>query len=193
MAVERTHPAPCREARLPATRTGEAIDLPADQMPEGVTAEGVARQQHHVDEHDEGADADTELARPRAHRAVSEDAAYRPARGEEHVVGEYEDEDYCRVHEIAVHILENERKPGLALVAVPRLADAAGHGVKEEGAVVGFAVVVAGGAESARGNEDQKGGRQRPPRRLDPRPAERPEIQSPFLRPLDPGPPRRAH
>src|SRR5436309_1182900 len=46
VAVERAHAAPRLEARLPAPGTGEAVDLPADQVSRGVTAERVTGQEN---------------------------------------------------------------------------------------------------------------------------------------------------
>src|SRR5206468_828018 len=107
MAVERAHAAPSLESRSPAARAREAIDLPADQMPQRVAPERVTGEQN------------------------------RP--------------------------------------------------------VVGFAIVVAGGAEGAGENQNQKGGRKRPPRRLDQRRVERREVRSPFVVAVDPRGPCRVN
>src|SRR2546427_13231686 len=63
-------------------------------------------------------------------------------------------------------ILQNEREPIFPLIAVPRLADAAGDRVEEKRAIVRLPVVVASRPESERENENQKRGRERPPRRM---------------------------
>src|SRR5438094_5831801 len=193
MAVERAHAAPSLESRSPAARAREAIDLPADQMPQRVAPERVTGEQNHVHQHDESADAHTELARSRGHRAVRQDAVDRPASGDEDVVGENEDEDHRRVHGIAVQVLKSERKLGLTFVSVSGLADATGDGIEEKRPVVGFAIVVAGGAEGAGENQNQKGGRKRPPRRLDQRRVERREVRSPFVVAVDPRGPCRVN
>src|SRR3989475_9491778 len=114
-----------------------------------------------------------------------------PARGEENIVGEDEDEDHRGVHEKAMHVLENEGKPGLAFVAVSRFTDGAGHRVEEERPIVGLAVVVTGRAEAQREDEDQECRREGPPRRLDEWGVERRKIRSPLVVCAGPRRPRR--
>ena len=189
MPVERTYTAPRLEAGSPAPHAGEAVDVPADQVPQRVAAERVTRKQNHVYGHHERADADTEFARARRHGAIRQHAVHWPTRREKDVVGEDENENHRRVHGIAVQVLKNERKLGLTLVTVAWLADGAGHGIEEEGPVVGLAIVVAGGAKGAGKNQDQECGRERPPRRLEQGRVERREIRSPFVVAVDPGGP----
>src|SRR3989442_9320136 len=90
-----------------------------------------------------------------------------------------------------MHVLQNEGKPGLALVAVSRFTDGAGHRVEEERPIVGLAVVIAGRAEAQREDEDQECRREGPPRRLDEWGVERRQVRSPLV--VCPGPrrPRR--
>src|SRR6266571_3037097 len=150
MAVERADAAPCLEARSAAPHAGEAVDVPADQVPQRVAAERVTREQDHVDQHDERAHPDPKL---RAGAAVQ-----GPACSKENIVRENEDEDDGGVHEESVHVLQNERKASLALVTVSRLAHATGHGIEEKRPVVRLAVVVARSSESAGENQNQERG-----------------------------------
>src|SRR5215813_4920162 len=90
-----------------------------------------------------------------------------------------------------MQVLQDEGKLGLALVAMPRLADGAGNRVEEEGSIIRLAVVVAGGAKREREDENQERGRQRPPRRLDQRRVERGQVRSPLVVAVDPGGPGR--
>src|SRR5258705_2856202 len=189
MAIERADATPRLKARSPAPHTREAVDVSADQVPQRVASERVARKQNHVDQHDQRADAHAELARSRGHGAVSQDAADRPAHRKQDIVRENEDEDHCRIHGIAMQVLKNERKLGLTLVPVARLTDGAGGRIEEEGPVVGLAIVVAGDAKGAGKNQDQECGRERPPSRLDQRRVERGEVRPPLIVPADPGGP----
>src|ERR1051325_10999779 len=191
MSIERADAAPGLVACFPAAHAGIAVDLSTDQVPYRVTAECVARQQDHVDEHDERADADPELMRPRRHRAVRKNAANRPASGLHDVVRQNEDKNHRGVHREAMQVLQNEGKPGLAVVVVAWLADGTGDWVEEERAVVRLAVVVARRPEREREDEDQKRGRQRPPVRLDQRRIKRREVGAPLEVVADPCRPGR--
>src|SRR5213594_1241008 len=191
MAVERADAAPRLEPCAAAPRAGETVDLAADQMPQRVATEGIARQENHVDRHHDGADADPKLPRPRGHGTIGEHAIHGPPHGEEDVIRENEDEDHRRVHEPAVHVLENEGESGFTVVTVSRLADAAGDGVEEKRPVVCLAIVVARRAESARENENQKCGGEGPPGGLDQRRVERRQVRAPLVVDVDPGCPRR--
>ena len=62
----------------------------------------------------------------------------------------------AEVQEIAVHVLEDERKRLLAEVAVARLAHGAAGRIGPERLVVGAAIVVAGEAEAGRKGQDQQ-------------------------------------
>src|SRR2546427_10780512 len=74
---------------------------------------------------------------------------------------EDEDENDGGVHEEPVHVLQDEGKPRLAPIAVPRLADRTGYGVEEEGPIVGLAVVVAREPEAEREDQNQERRRER--------------------------------
>src|SRR5277367_14621 len=110
-------------------------------MAERVAGEGVEREHDDVEAHDEGADADAEVA--------------VEIIGEDDVVPEEGQEDESDVEKIAVKILQDEWELCLALVfAIGGLGDGAGGWIQEEGAIVGFAIVIAGGAETKRASED---------------------------------------
>src|SRR5438552_3745009 len=82
-----------------------------------------------------------------------------------HVVRQEAEERQREVEEIAVRVLEDQRKRALAEVAGARLADGAVGRVGPEGFVIGAAVVVAGKPEAARRPENKERGRPRQPRR----------------------------
>src|SRR5205823_396475 len=142
-AVEAAHPAVSEAARR---RLREAVAVAAGEVPERVAAKGVAREEDDVQGEHERADAEPE---PRhARRGIGE-----PASAED-VEGEDDEEEEREVEEVAVQVLEDERKLLLPAVAVARLADAAGGRVGPEAAVVGAAVVVTGEPEEAGRPED---------------------------------------
>src|SRR5437764_15248845 len=130
------------------------------------------------------------MARARRHDSTTE-AVVGPAQCQEDIVRENENEDYRRVHEEPMRVLENQREAGLAVVVVPRLAHRASDRVEEKCAVVGFTVVVAGRAEAQREDENQKRGRERPPRGLDIGGVKGREVWSPFVVDAGPRGPRR--
>src|SRR5437879_12218725 len=190
--VEDGHAAPQPKAGFPRARAGVAVHATADEMPQRVTAERIAGQQEDVEGHHYRADADTEVPRT-GDQGSTAHAVHRPTCCEEDVVGEDENEDYGCVHEEPMDILQNEREPSLPLIAVPRLADAAGDRVEEKRAIVGHPVVVASRPESERENENQKRGRERPPRRPDIGGVKRREVRSPLVVRTGPGCPRRVN
>src|SRR5258708_24385964 len=130
------------------------------------------------------------MARTRCHDSTTH-AVHRPARCQEYIVGENENEHDRRVHKKAVHVLQDEGKLRFAPVAVPGLADTAGDGVEEKRAVVGFAVIVAGRAKAQREDENQERGGEWPPRRLDVGGVKRREVRSPLVVRAGPRCPRR--
>src|SRR4029450_13858482 len=68
-----------------------------------------------------------------------------------------------QVEEVAVDVLEDEGKAGLAGVAGPGVGDGAGRWGPPERPVVGLAVVVAGQPEPEGERQHQQGRGQRPP------------------------------
>src|SRR5207247_10485718 len=67
------------------------------------------------------------------------------------------------VERVPVQVLEDEREPRLSRVPPVGLGDRARRRRQPEAAVVGLAVVVAGGAEEQREGEDQEGRRHAEP------------------------------
>jgi hypothetical protein len=120
---------------------GDAVERAADQMAERVATEDVHRNQDHVYEEDDCANADSEAIR-------------KPERFP-HVVDEERPDDIGEAEEIAVKILEYEREPALAKVSLARLAHGASGGISPKRFVVGAAIVVAGETEPAGDPQDQ--------------------------------------
>src|SRR5258708_25805632 len=147
MAVERADSTPGLAENLAAPRAREAVDLSADQMAQRVAAERVAREQNHIDQHDERADSNAESRRT---------ARHRPTGRQENVIRQDENEDDGGVHEESVQVLKDEGKARLAFIAVPSLADSTGDGIEEKCPIVRLAVVIAGGAESQGEDQDQE-------------------------------------
>src|SRR6266705_3534295 len=133
-------------ARARGGAAREAVEGPAHQVAGRVAGEAVERERSGGDQQHERADPDADAA-PEA----------RPL---EHVAPEEEEVDERDVERVAVEVLEDEGEGGLAAVAVPaRLAHRARRRIEEVRAVVGLAVVVAGGAEEDRRKKDQERGR----------------------------------
>src|SRR6266403_2038752 len=134
----------------------------------------VERKQRDVESEDERADTDAEVA-------VEEE-------GVNGVVPKKNDEQNREVKEIAMDILEDERKSGFAaIVAARRFTDRAGGGIEEKGAIERLAVVVAGGAKAEGASKDQNGGREGPPmmigideRRIERRKVGTPRVELPL-------------
>src|SRR4029079_1103794 len=79
---------------------------------------------------------------------------------DDRVVGQEDDEEQREIEEIAMDVLENERKGALTPVRLPRLSHGTRRRILPERLVVGAAIVVAGEAEPARGPENQQRGRE---------------------------------
>src|SRR6266511_2467805 len=104
--VQRGGPAPQPEAHR---RLGEAVDVPAAQVPAGVARQRVQPQEHRVDHQHQRAQAHAP--------AVTEVEALD-------AVPQQDDRERQRqVEEVAVDVLEDQRELGLAAVARPRVAD----------------------------------------------------------------------
>ena len=84
---------------------GEVVEPAADDVPAGVAGQRVEPEQGRVGQQDQRAEAHVP---PRAGLV---------AEGEHGVVGEDQVEDQPRVEEVPVHVLEDQREPGLAGVA----------------------------------------------------------------------------
>ena len=116
-----------------------------------MAAEGVARQQDRVRRQDEAADADAEAWRRRRRKPERLDG----------VEGQDADEEQAEVQEIAMDVLQNQRKRSLPQILLTRLADGARRRVGPERLVVRAAIVVAGDAEPARRPQNQQRRRKR--------------------------------
>jgi hypothetical protein len=139
-------------------------------MAERVARERVKGEEDYVGEHDEGAEADAELT-VEEKREVS-------------VMPQEAEEDERGIEKVAMDILQDERKFGFAAVfAAGGFIDGTSRGIEKECTVVGFAVVVAGGAEAEWEDEDKKRGGELPPLvvGVDERGIEGREVRSPFV------------
>src|SRR5439155_26467103 len=76
-----------------------------------------------------------------------------------------------------------------ALAMRMRLADSARPRIQKESAIVSLTIVVASGAKSERRPENQDGGRERPPTRLDQRRVKRRKVWAEFIVSVFEGPP----
>src|SRR6266545_170169 len=105
------------------------VHAAADQVTQRVTAEGVAAQEHDVEEEDQAADVELEV--------MVGSPVEEPLVG---VDGEDDQERERQVEEVAVDVLDDERQLLLAAVALLRLADRAGGGRGPVRLVVGASV-----------------------------------------------------
>src|SRR5438874_1246181 len=90
-----------------------------------------------------------------------------------------------------MQVLENQRELGLTFITMSRLADGAGCGIEEKRAIIGFAVVVAGGAEAQRKHKNQKRRGEWPPGRLDIGRVKGRQVRTPLVVYADPRRPGR--
>src|SRR5262249_44718544 len=96
------------------------------------------------------------------------------------------------VEQVAMKVLEDEREGRLTPVArAPQLGDGTGRWIEEVRAVVRLPIVVAGGAEEDRGQEDQEGGGGREPGQRDEWGVERREVSADLVVPALEGRPVR--
>jgi hypothetical protein len=169
--VEKAKKAPSGVARRAEGGAGETIEFAANDMPQRVAGEGVSREKDDVHEHDQSAKADAEFA--------------TEIEGSEDVIPEKTQENDGEIEKITMNILQDEGKRSFATIvfADRRLADGAGRWIEKEGAIVGFAIVIAGGAKTERRAEDEEGGRKLPPTEREKRRIKRREIRSPFEEP----------
>src|SRR6476619_3335491 len=80
----------------------------------------------------------------------------RKPEGTNRVIPEKAQKDDGAVEKIAMKILQDERKAGLAaIIAMRRLTHGAARRIQKECAVIGFAIVVTGHAEAQRERQDQ--------------------------------------
>src|SRR5215471_12861092 len=139
-------------------------------MPQRVATEGVTSEQNNVGQQHERTDTDAE--------AISEPT------GLPDIEKQNDNKNQRQVQEVAVNILEDERKGTLTEVLLARFTDGTGGRVGPKSLVVSATIVIASDAESAGGPEDEECSREwkerREPRRL----AAKPGVQriSPQLR-----------
>src|SRR5262249_46631887 len=129
-------------------RAGETVELASGQMPQRVAGERIEREQTPVPEPDERVDADAEFVRPQAGR-----------KGEscKRILPEKNQKQDRQIQEIAMDVLQDERKRGFPLVvAGSAFTDCASRRIQEKCPIVGLSVVIAGGAETERAGEDQQ-------------------------------------
>src|SRR6266403_1323777 len=170
--VQKGGEAPGFEAGAAECGAREAVELASGEVAKRMAGKRVEREQRDVEGEDERADTDAEVA-----------AEKEGANG---VVPEKNDEQNRQVKEIAMDILEDKRKSGLAAIVAARgFADGAGGRVQEKRAVVGFAVVVAGGAKAQRANKNEERRREWPPvmQGIDERRIKRREVRAPLVIP----------
>src|SRR5436190_12429740 len=113
----------------------------------------VERQRAGAREDEEGAETDTEPS--------------VEVEGVPDVLPQEDEPEEGQVEREPMHVLEDEREPGLAHVGALDLAHRAGGRIPEEGPVVRLPVVIAGGPEQKRRDEDEEGRRDRPPTGVD--------------------------
>ena len=104
--IEKTGASPGECARLAKRDTGKTINFAADDMSQRVTGEGIKREQNDVGKQDERAKTD-------AKAPVEPESLNR-------VVPENNQEDECNVEEIAVKVLQDQRKCSFAAILVRR-------------------------------------------------------------------------
>src|SRR5436190_384780 len=113
-----------------------------------MAAEGVTAEQNNVHRQHEGSDADAE--RSLAWRRVLEPHGFPDIAREE------QQENQGEIKEIAVNVLQDQRKGILAPIRFPRFGYGAGRRVGPERFVIGAAIVVAGETKSSRRPKDQE-------------------------------------
>jgi hypothetical protein len=141
--VEDTDALPEPMAHMTSGGTGEARDTATNEVTEGMAGKRVEGERDDVDEHDDGAEADTKMT------LIVERA--------ESIPPEDDDDDNREVEEEAMEVIEDPGEAALAVIVARRgFHTGTGRRIPEEGAVVGFAVVVAGNTEAERNPEDEK-------------------------------------
>src|SRR2546430_1183547 len=123
----------------------KAVQLAAQQMAQGMAREKVERQQNDVHQQYDGTDAHTKSV-------FEEEAVYR-------VIPEKRQEDDRQVHEVSMRVLQDEGKFSFASVAAAGFfRHGAARWIEKKGAVIGFAIVVAGNAKTERPRQNQQRG-----------------------------------
>ena len=139
-------------------RPRQLVDAAADEVPQRMAAEHVAAEQHDVDRRARSVPTPMPNDTAPVAGSVNQNAFHTSqARISENAEREEQ--------QVAVDVLQDERKRVLAAVARARLADGAGRRIGPERLVVGAAVVVAGQPEERRDRQDQQRRRERQPGR----------------------------
>src|SRR5215207_1190664 len=120
-----------------------------------MTTQGISGEQDYVGRKDESSHSNAE----RLPACSGVDEPQRLV----YVVEQHEQKDECDVQEVAVNVLYDQRKGGLAAVLFPGLAHGAGRGIGPEGLVIRPAVVVAGQPEEPGEWQDEESGREYQP------------------------------
>src|SRR5260221_1989954 len=167
--IEQAKETPCRVARNAERGAGETIELSADDVTKRVAGERVEREEADIQEHDYCAEADAEFA-------AEEEGFYG-------VVPEEAEKNNREIKKVAMNVLQDKWKRSFATIVFANggFANGAGRRIEKKGAVVGFAVVVAGGAKAERRAENEDGGRELPPTEGKKRRIKRGEIGSPLV------------
>src|SRR3954464_1345778 len=105
-------------------------------MAQRVAAERVAAEEDDIQNENDCADADSEV--------LHTGRGIREPHSLPRIAREDEEEDQRDVHEVAMHVLENEWQTALSDVAIARLTDGAVYRVSPERLVIRAAIVVAG-------------------------------------------------
>src|SRR3954466_5245754 len=106
----------------------------ADDVPKGMTAEGVAAEEHQVRRQNECSKANPELA-----------TAIGPREPERlpYIRREDDEEEQRDVHEVAMDVLHDQRERALAEIRLARLANGAVRRIGPERLVIRAAIVIA--------------------------------------------------
>ena len=141
--VKQAEKTPCGVTRHAESGAGETVELAADDVAQGVARKSVGGEEADVDEHDDRTEADAEFA-------VEYECLYG-------VVPEKTDKEDGEIEKVTMDVLQDEGKTSFAAIifAESGLSYGAGGRVEKKGAVVGFAVVIAGGAKAERCAEDE--------------------------------------
>ena len=117
------------------------VECPPDQVPECMTPEYISAKKHDIHDKDEGSNPDPKSIREKE----------RPPR----VIDQKAPNDVGEPQEVAMKILQNERKGSFTQITLARLAHRARRRIGPERFVICAAVVVTGHAEQAGYPENQ--------------------------------------
>ena len=133
---------------LPHRRAGQTVQITTHKVAERVASESVATQQNDVDDQNDGAESDSEILVS----GVSVEEPHRLVR----IAGENDEKNQCGVQEVAVDVLDDERKESFTPVALSRLAHGTVGRIGPEALVIRAPVVVAGEAEPGGKGKNQQ-------------------------------------